>query len=46
MVPSVVMTIPIVEWSLITFSVPIDAASLKGIASLNHREPWKWYPTG
>lgn len=31
--PSVVTTIPIVEWSLITFSVPISAASIKGMAS-------------
>ena len=34
--PSVVTTIPIVEWSFITFSVPISAASTKGIASSYH----------
>mgnify|MGYP004452948147 CR=1 FL=1 len=31
--PSVVTTIPIVECSFITFSVPISAASTKGIGS-------------
>jgi hypothetical protein len=33
MEPSVVTTIPIVECSFITFSVPISAASVKGIGS-------------
>ena len=32
--PSLVITIPIVAWSLITLLVPISAASTKGIASL------------
>ena len=36
MEPSVVTTIPIVECSFITFSVPISAASVKGIGSLYH----------
>jgi hypothetical protein len=31
--PSVVTTIPIVECSLITFSVPISAASTNGMGS-------------
>jgi hypothetical protein len=31
--PSVVITIPMVAWSLITFSVPISAASINGISS-------------
>ena len=34
--PSVVMTRPIVEWSVMTFCVPISAAILKGISSSNH----------
>ena len=34
--PSVVTTIPIVEWSFITFSVPISAASMNGIGSWYH----------
>ena len=34
--PSVVTTIPIVECSFITFSVPISAASTKGIGSEYH----------
>ena len=33
--PSVVMTRPIVEWSVMTFLVPISAAMSKGIASSN-----------
>ena len=33
--PSVVTIIPIVEWSFITFSVPISAASTNGISSGN-----------
>lgn len=34
--PSVVITRPMVECSLITFRVPISAAILKGIGSSNH----------
>ena len=34
--PSVVMTRPMVEWSVMTFWVPISAAILKGISSSNH----------
>ena len=34
--PSVVMTSPIVECSLITFCVPISAAILNGISCSNH----------
>ena len=35
MLPSVVTTSPMVEWSVMTFFVPISAAILKGMASSN-----------
>ena len=42
--PSVVTTIPMVEWSLITFSVPISAASTNGIGSWYQYDLFLWYP--
>ena len=36
MLPSVVMTSPMVECSVITFCVPISAAMLNGMGSSNH----------